>query len=176
MLRASPLNAPELSGVFLLWRMVQLKGVLEKSMATGKRAAGDCIEARCTRCRALLNHTIVAMVGEKVIRVECNTCRGIHNYHMEKSVTGSAAGTARSKAAAPRQGRKDPGAAEREEWVSLSPAMEPEKALPYDMNGKYREKNLVAHPVFGLGIVKLLISPNKMQVLFRDGNKLLRCG
>ena len=148
-------------------------------MATRKLAAGDCIEARCTRCRALLNHTIVAMVGEKVIRVECNTCRGIHNYHMEKTVAGPAAGAARTRAAAsaaPRKGRKDPGAAEREEWESLSPAMEPEKALPYDMNGKYRENNLVAHTVFGLGIVKLLIPPNKMLVLFRDGNKLLRCG
>jgi hypothetical protein len=116
------------------------------------------------------------MVGEKVIRVECNTCRGIHNYHMEKTVTTPAAGAARTRAAAPRKGRKDPGAAEREEWESLTPAMDPEKALPYDMNGKYRGNSLVAHPVFGLGIVKLLIPPNKMQVLFRDGNKLLRCG
>ena len=145
-------------------------------MATRKLAAGDCIEARCTRCRALLNHTIVAMVGEKVIRVECNTCRGIHNYHMEKIAREPAARSAGTKAAAPRKGRKDPGAEEREEWESLSPAMEPEKALPYDMNGKYRVKNLVAHPVFGLGIVKLIIPPNKMHVLFRDGNKLLRCG
>ena len=145
-------------------------------MATRKLAAGDCIEARCTRCRALLNHTIVAMVGDKVIRVECNTCRGIHNYHAEKTVTGPAAGGARTKAAAPRKGKKDPGAAEREEWESLGPAMEPDKALPYDMNGKYRVNNLVAHPVFGLGIVKLVMPPNKMQVLFRDGNKLLRCG
>jgi hypothetical protein len=145
-------------------------------MATGKRAAGDCIEARCTRCRAQMNHTIVAMVGEKVIRVECNTCRGSHNYHVEKTVTGPAAGAARTRDAAPRKGRKDPGAAEREEWESLSQAMEPEKALPYDMNGKYRVNNPVAHPVFGLGIVKLLIPPNKMQVLFRDGIKLLRCG
>ena len=96
-------------------------------MATRKLAAGDCIEARCTRCRALMNHTIVAMVGEKVIRVECNTCRGMHNYHGEKTVTGPAAGAARTTAAAPRKGRKDPGAAEREEWESLSPAMEPER-------------------------------------------------
>jgi len=145
-------------------------------MATRKLAAGDCIEARCTRCRALLNHTIVAMVGEKVIRVECNTCRGIHNYHGEKTAKAPAAGAARTAAAAPRKGRKDPGAADREEWESLSPAMEPERALPYDMNGKYRVNSLVAHPVFGLGVVKLVVPPNKIQVLFQDGRKLLRCG
>ncbi|KAA0893484.1 hypothetical protein [Oryzomonas rubra] len=146
-------------------------------MATKKLAAGDCIEARCTRCRAVLNHTIVAMVGEKIIRVECNTCRGMHNYRGEKTTKEPAARTTRTAAAAaPRKARKDPGAAEREEWESLSPAMEPGRALPYDMNGKFRVNSLVAHPVFGLGVVKVVVTPNKMQVLFQDGKKLLRCG
>jgi len=145
-------------------------------MATRKLAAGDCIEARCTRCRALLNHTIVAMVGEKVIRVECNTCRGIHNYHGEKVARTPVASPTRTTAPAPRKGKKDPGATDREEWEALRPAMEPERALPYDMNGKYRVNSLVAHPVFGLGVVKLVIPPNKIQILFRDGKKLLRCG
>ena len=44
------------------------------------------------------------------------------------------------------------------------------------MSGKYRVNSLVAHPVFGLGIVKLVIPPNKMQVLSRDGNRTVRCG
>ena len=44
-------------------------------MSMKKLSAGDNIEARCTRCRTVLNHTIVAMVGEKVVWVECNTCR-----------------------------------------------------------------------------------------------------
>lgn len=145
-------------------------------MATRKLAAGDCIEARCTRCRALLNHTIVAMVGEKVIRVECNTCQGIHNYHGENKTKAPVDGPAGSRVSPPRKGRKDPETADREEWEALSPAMQPEQALPYDMNGKYRVNNLVAHPVFGLGIVKLVIPPNKMQILFREGKKLLRCG
>jgi hypothetical protein len=146
-------------------------------MATKKLAAGDCIEARCTRCRAVLNHTIVAMVGEKIIRVECNTCRGMHNYHGEKATKELAARTTRTAAAAaPRKTRKDPGAVEREEWESLSPTMEPERAHPYDMNGKFRVNSLVAHPVFGLGVVKVVVTPNKMQVLFQDGKKLLRCG
>ncbi len=145
-------------------------------MATRKLAAGDCIEARCTRCRALLNHTIVAMVGEKIIRVECNTCRGMHNYHGEKATKTPVTSPARTTASAPRKGRKDPGAADREEWEALSPAMEPERALPYDMKGKYRVNSLVAHPVFGLGVVKLVIPPNKIQILFQDGKKLLRCG
>jgi hypothetical protein len=54
--------------------------------------------------------------------------------------------------------------------------MNPVQALPYDMNGTYRVKNLLQHPVFGLGVVQLLLPPNKMDVLFRDGKKRLRCG
>lgn len=145
-------------------------------MNTRKLAAGDCIEARCTRCRKVLNHTIVAMVGERVVRVECNTCRGTHNYHGVKEAREPAAAGSTRKAPAPRKEKKEPGAADREEWESLRPGMEPERAIPYDMNGKFRAGDLVSHPVFGLGVVKLVIPPKKMEVLFREGKKLLRCG
>jgi uncharacterized Zn finger protein len=50
-------------------------------MIQRKLSAGDIIEARCTKCRAVLNHRIVAMVEERPVRVECNTCGGVHNYY-----------------------------------------------------------------------------------------------
>jgi hypothetical protein len=43
------------------------------------------------------------------------------------------------------------------------------------MTGRFQVKNLIKHPTFGIGIVKAVIVPNKMQVLFQDGIKLLRC-
>lgn len=142
-------------------------------MSKKKLAAGDIIESGCTRCRTIMNHTIVAMVGDKVVRVQCNTCNGIHNYKpaAEKK---TAASTSPRKAAVPRKSRKDPGAADREEWQSLFPAMKSDQAVAYEMNGKYRIKDLVEHPVFGLGIVKSVV-PNKVEVLFQEGKKLLRC-
>ena len=134
------------------------------------------MESRCTKCRAIMNHTIVAMQGEQVVRVECNTCRGTHNYYPEKKAKAPAAGGSAKKAApAPRKPKVDPVAVEREEWESLSMTMDPATAVPYDMNGTFRVKRLVAHPAFGLGVVKLLINPNKMEVLFQSGKKLLRC-
>ena len=146
-------------------------------MSSRKLSAGDTIEARCTRCRAVLNHTIVAMVEERVVRVECNTCRGMHNYHQEKTAKLPAAGTAvQKKASTPRAARKEPGAADREEWESLRPTMDKDRALSYDMGGKYRLNGLVEHPVFWLGVVKRVIRPDKMEVLFQVGKKLLRCG
>ena len=143
---------------------------------TRRLSAGDTIEARCTRCRKILNHTIVAMVGERVVRVECNTCRGTHNYHGEKApATPATAGTVKTSVPKPRADRKDPGAADRIEWESLLPAMERGPALPYDIGGKYKLNAVLTHPVFGPGIVKT-VRPNKIEVLFRDGKKLLRCG
>jgi len=145
-------------------------------MKVKKLSAGDTVESRCTRCRAILNHTIVAMQGEQVVRVECNTCRGTHNYYPEKKAKAPAAGGAVKKvASSARKPKADPGAVDREEWEALSSTLDPAAAIPYDMNGTFRVKKVVAHPAFGLGVVKLLINPNKMEVLFECGKKLLRC-
>lgn len=158
------------------------RGWEQEFMIKRRLSAGDIIDARCTRCREILNHRIVAMVEDKVVRVECNTCGGVHNYYppptpkeakaakatKETSASSRAASTARTP-------KKNPNDAEREEWASLRPTMQIERAQDYDMNGNYRVNTLVKHSAFGFGIVKLLIAPNKMQVLFQDGIKLLRC-
>lgn len=138
-------------------------------------SAGDTIDSRCTRCRAIMNHTIVAMVGDRVARVLCNTCGSTHNHKEEKPARTAADGQAVRKAAAPpRKPRRDPGAADREEWEGLRPAMEGVQATPYAMDGKYKVNHLIDHPVFGLGVVKSVV-PGKIEVLFREGKKLLRC-
>jgi hypothetical protein len=140
-------------------------------------SAGSNIETTCTRCRAVLNHTIVAMVGEKIIRVECNTCHGTHAFHPVKAAKEpGTARTAQTKVAAPRKSKADPEAAARAEWIALQPDMNPAQAIPYDMNGTYRVKDLLLHSHFGLGIVLLVLPPNKIEVLFQDGKKRLRCG
>jgi len=143
-----------------------------------KLSAGDIIEARCTRCRDILNHRIVAMVAEKVVRVECNTCGGVHNYYPPpslKSPKTPGGSTVRKDAAAPRASKKDSARSERDEWASLRHNMMLDRAIVYNMNTRYKVNDLLDHPVFGYGVVKLVIVPNKMQVLFEDGIKLLRC-
>lgn len=149
-------------------------------MTTRILSAGDIIEARCTKCREVLNHRIVAMVEGKVVRVECNTCNGVHNYHAPPAAKVAKAprtttSKPRSTTAVPRVSKRDPAEVEREEWASLHPTFDIEKALSYDMNARFNVKRLILHPSFGLGVVKAVIVPNKMQVLFKDGIKLLRC-
>jgi hypothetical protein len=110
------------------------------------------------------------MVAEKIVRVECSTCHGVHAYHPAKTPAGQ------KKAALPRKTKADPEAIARAEWAELRPGMDLEKSIPYDMNRVYRVKNLLFHPNFGLGIVQLVIPPNKIDVLFQDSKKRLRCG
>ena len=140
-------------------------------------SAGSTIETKCTRCRTVMNHTIIAMVGDKIVRVECNTCHGMHNYHPVKAVKEPAAAKGeQKKAASPRKAKADPAAAAAAEWAALHPDMDPGQAIPYDMNRAYRVNNLVLHPIFGLGIVQAVVPPNKIDVLFQVGKKRLRCG
>ena len=54
-------------------------------------AAGDPIEARCTKCRKITNHTIVAMKETVPAKVECNTCQGQHLYRKPKAAPQTAA-------------------------------------------------------------------------------------
>ncbi|HQY65402.1 MAG TPA: hypothetical protein PK141_28610, partial [Polyangiaceae bacterium] len=48
---------------------------MTKSLNTG----GE-IDSFCTKCKILLNHRIIAMVGNLPVRVECSTCGSHHNY------------------------------------------------------------------------------------------------
>jgi hypothetical protein len=144
-------------------------------MSRKKLSAGDTVEARCTRCRVVTNHTIVAMVGEQVVRVQCNTCGGVHNYKPPVTEKAPAAPKAAPKTpASPRRAAKDPAALERAEWEALRPTLQPERARPYAMDAAFKAGELVQHPVFGLGVVKS-VGAGKAEMLFEEGKKLLRC-
>ena len=143
-------------------------------MTGSKPSPGDITESRCTRCKAPTNHTIVAMVEGHIVRVQCNTCNGVHNYHKILAPR-KAAAPAAGKVATPRTPKVDPLAAERQEWASLRPTMRTERAIAYAMTTRFKVNDIVDHPSFGLGLVKRLVAPNKVEILFADGIKLLRC-
>lgn len=146
-------------------------------MSQKSLSAGDTVDSRCTRCRAVTNHTIVAMVEDRVARVRCNTCGGDHNYHRPAGPkpAGAKAGGAAKTPRTPRKTRASAAAELQQEWESLQRGVDPSQALPYDMEGGYRVNDALSHPVFGIGVVTALFKPNKMEVFFQGGKKLLRC-
>ncbi len=138
-------------------------------------AAGGEIESTCTKCKAVYNHTIIAMVGGRVARVKCNTCGSEHNHRPEKAkVEPSVRKTLVKASPAARKTRKDPEEMDREEYEKLFHTKDTGKAIAYDMNGAFRIDDLIDHPTFGFGIVRSR-HDSKMDVLFNMGRKLLRC-
>lgn len=144
-------------------------------MTGSKLSPGDITESRCTRCKAPTNHTIVAMVEGHIVRVQCNTCNGVHNYHKILAPRKAATPAAGKAAPTPRTPKVDPVSAERKEWASLRPTMRTERAIAYAMTTRFKVNDIVDHPSFGIGLVKRLVAPNKVEILFADGIKLLRC-
>jgi hypothetical protein len=49
------------------------------------------------------------------------------------------------------------------------------EATNYSMTTACKLKSLIRHPLFGLGLVQRVIGPQKVEVLFADGKKTMRC-
>ena len=137
-------------------------------MTNKQLSAGDHIASKCTKCKETTNHTIVAMVGDAVARVECNTCGGTHNYRKA-----AAKKTApKKKTASPKPTKASQIEAE---WKELTDGSNSATATPYNIQMSIKNGILIDHPSFGLGRVINVIKPNKMEVFFSTGVKLLRC-
>lgn len=127
-------------------------------------SAGDPIEARCTKCRRNTNHIVIAMTDQGPAKVKCNTCEREHKYRPP---------SAAKKKTAPKTA--DPKISDQEEWRRLQPQMDVSKAKNYSMDGDYRVQTLIRHPKFGLGLVQRVVGERKVEVLFEDGRKTMRC-
>ncbi|MDD4458148.1 MAG: hypothetical protein PHC98_11290 [Syntrophotalea acetylenica] len=137
-------------------------------------SAGDIIEARCTRCKAVTNHTIIAMIGGQPVRVRCNTCDGDHNYRAPRVKSEPARKT--SPARQPGAQRKPKAVMQDEQqWQEAAARLRSGQSVPYAMDRSFKKGDAVDHPAFGMGIVVDMVPPNKVEILFESGRKLLRC-
>jgi hypothetical protein len=127
-------------------------------------STGDRIEARCTKCRKNTDHTIVTMAEEVPAEVQCSACNRQHKYR--PPTVAKPPGLRQSLL------HKDN---ERKEWELLRPNMNTAKATEYSMHDAYKAKALIKHPVFGIGLVQRVIGSQKVEVLFEDGKKTMRC-
>jgi hypothetical protein len=141
-------------------------------MSSTPLSAGDYIASKCSKCGQETNHTIVAMVEDVPVKVQCNTCNGTHKYRKPAA----AKKTAAAKKPAARRTKADPQAAERQQWQELEPSFNASAAVAYSMDATFKLRALINHPTFGLGQVQEFPGTRKMLVLFADGTKVLRCG
>lgn len=127
---------------------------------------GGYIESWCTKCELELGHTIVAMVDNLPKRVKCNTCSGEHNYRTRPSVK------SRTKSKSPSRKAKAQ-EINYNKHISRLTGDDLSNAKKYSINGNFEKDEIVNHSHFGIGIVMSIIQTNKIEILFKDGPKLL---
>ncbi len=128
--------------------------------------AGGHIEAWCTKCRLELGHTIVAMVANSPKKVKCNTCNSQHNFRAKPSEK------KRIKSKKPLQRVKAP-EINYDEFISRLTDSELSNAKKYRIEGSFEKNEVINHSRFGIGIVSSVIQSNKVEILFKDGPRLL---
>lgn len=133
---------------------------------TNNYTTGGYIEALCTKCKLELGHTIIAMVDNVPQRVKCNTCNGEHNYRTKPSVKNRTRSTATVRKTKSREASYD-------EQISRVAGGDLSNARKYSMKDNFNKDEIIDHPAFGIGIVLSVIQSNKMEILFKDGPRML---
>ncbi len=141
---------------------------------------GDDIEAWCTRCRMNLNHRVIAMVRGEVQKVHCLTCGGDHKYYPPKknpSEKKQEREPSSPKSAARDRKKPDRAAAKAEsEWSTFMKEMSPDvRPRSYRISESYARAEYIEHPIFGIGRVLDILGVEKVEVIFKEGRKILIC-
>jgi hypothetical protein len=126
-------------------------------------------------------HVIVSMNGEAIAKTQCKSCGGVHMYREPKSSENSKystkvhrtrkRGSSNPKAKSLSRPEKDSN-----RWKDLVEAHGQQTPRSYRMQECFREGELISHSVFGTGVVIGVRTPEKIDVHFEKGIKLLAQG
>ena len=152
------------------WSLGNLDGILT-TMLYRKPRVGQEIAAYCGKCKDERSHTVAAMDGDAVKRVTCSSCGGTHNYKLAPAAAAAKPATPATGDAAPPAKRR---ASSRRSKDPDTFRIDPKRPVkPYDMNNSFAANDVINHSKFGLGAVETVFPPNKIEVRFQEGKKLL---
>ncbi len=156
------------------------------AMSKPLRAGGE-VDSWCTKCKLVLNHRVIAMVGGTPVRVECSTCNSHHNYRArapgEKAPSPGTATRASSSSSGPRSTRVS--SATKAQQAALDREKSWEKAIAgkavsdfknYRVDQVFAEGDLIRHKKFGDGVVTRILDSRKVEILFKDEPRTLAQG
>jgi hypothetical protein len=132
-----------------------------------KPRVGQELNAYCGKCKDERTHIVAAMDGEVVRRVTCSMCGSTHNYKVKPA---SADSTPNSAGKAPAKRKTSSRRVKETNAFNIDPKR-PVKS--YDMNNIFSAGDVINHPKFGLGAVETALPPNKIEVRFQEGKKML---
>jgi hypothetical protein len=121
---------------------------------------GETVAAKCTKCKTLLDHEVVARDAEGIIeKVRCLTCGSAHKYRPEK--VKAPRKTVRAKKVDPAR-----------DFALLTEKFKGKKPRLYSMAGSFRAEDVIDHNTFGTGIVISAFN-KQMEVVFSDRPRIL---
>jgi hypothetical protein len=134
-------------------------------MATVKtEEVGAEIISLCTKCKTQTEHIVASKVGEKIGKVRCKACESTHRYLKAGSALPATTPRKPSKRLPP------------EEIWNRCVQNASTKKTAYTLSGAYKLNDLIDHSHFGLGVVTLMLSKDKIQATFKEGEKVLIMG
>jgi hypothetical protein len=139
------------------------------------RVGGE-IDAFCGRCELDLAHTIVAMVGLRVVKVKCNTCGNDHQYRGEQPLLKSqSSASAKKRAPSPSSSAAPKASQAAVVWEDQFKGKDISRARKYSIRESYAVDDVIDHPTFGIGLV-VAVRQDKIDVSFKQGEKVLAHG
>jgi hypothetical protein len=138
---------------------------------------GKIIDAYCTKCKLMLAHVVLSEMSGTVGWVECKTCGA--QYLFRRGIGEPKPGP---KKRMPTLSRREESTPVRRNttnetallWENRYQGLDPETPiLDYHIQDEYRSKDVIRHPVFGIGFVERIVSQTRVYVLFKDAVKLL---
>jgi len=140
--------------------------------ALANNETGKDIDSYCGKCKMTLAHVIVAMNGTKVVQAQCKTCYATHAYRADPATrvkkaasTRAGSGTRTAKAAKPQFTAT--------EFDVVMSQRNIAKAKRYGIRETFITTDVIDHKKFGLGAVVTNLEDDKIEVLFRDGPRVL---
>jgi hypothetical protein len=124
---------------------------------------GADIEAECGRCGTTW-HVVVALVDGRVAQVECGRCGRRHRLRSPDAARPRPHRRTGAQSAPPRR------------IAAQRPLVAPDPdrpARPYRISDTYLPGDRVVHSQFGEGVVERVLGPQKVQIFFADGSRLL---
>lgn len=150
---------------------------------------GDFITTKCRRCNDVTGHVVMLVLDGAIAKVECRACGSVHKYYPStpaKSASGASAvrhvRAGQSRDMAKNVGEKKASVTQRKAMAKMESAWQEamvrhvaDTPTPYSMNTPISAGMFIEHPTFGRGEVISVMKPDKAEILFQSGVKLLRC-
>jgi ribosomal protein L44E len=133
----------------------------EKTIAVGQE-----VEAFCRKCKADTLHKVTVIKEGKIKKAMCSACLSTHAYRAPKKIAMAGAPVTVAKIRkTTRRGVKD--------WATLVADIDEKSAVTYKLSGDFSNATALSHKIFGIGIITRVISPDKIEVVFKKKTAIL---